>query len=62
MVRIKIHISKEKLPFYPLDNVKCRLQNEVSTECPVLKKLEKRMSMYESDTKLCNQYLTMVNA
>ena len=50
MIRIKIYISKAKLPFYPLDKVKCRLQNEVSTECPLLTKLEKRMSMYERDT------------
>ena len=32
MTRIKMHISKAKLPFYPLGEVKCRFQNEVSTE------------------------------
>ena len=31
MTRIKMHISKVKLPFYPLCEVKCRLQNRVST-------------------------------
>ena len=31
MIRIKMHISKVKLPFYPLCEVKCRLQNGVST-------------------------------
>ena len=31
MTRIKIHISKAKLPFYPPYEVKCRLQNGVST-------------------------------
>ena len=31
MTRIKIHISNVKLPFYPLCEVKCRLQNRVST-------------------------------
>ena len=30
MTKIKIHISKAKLPFYPPGEVKCRLQNEVS--------------------------------
>ena len=33
----------------------------VSTKCPSLTKLEKWMSMHENDTKLCNQYLTMVS-
>ena len=31
MTRIKIHISNVKLPFYPPCEVKCGLQNEVST-------------------------------
>ena len=31
MARIKMHIPKAKLPFYPPCEVKCRLQNEVST-------------------------------
>ena len=31
MARIKMHIPKVKLPFYPPCEVKCRLQNEVST-------------------------------
>ena len=31
MARIKMHIPKAKLPFYPLYEVKCRLQNGVST-------------------------------
>ena len=31
MTRIKLHIFKAKLPFYPPCEVKCRLQNEVST-------------------------------
>ena len=31
MTRIKMHISKVKLPFYPPCEVKCRLQNGVST-------------------------------
>ena len=31
MIRIKMHIFKAKLPFYPPSEVKCRLQNEVST-------------------------------
>ena len=35
MTRIKIHISNVKLPFYPPCEVKCRLQNRVSTRlCP----------------------------
>ena len=33
MTRIKMHISKVKLHFYPLCEVKYRLQNEVSTLC-----------------------------
>ena len=61
MARIKMHIPKAKLLFYPPCEVKCMLQNGVSTECPSLVELEKRMSMYEKDTKLCNQYLTVVN-
>ena len=32
MARIKMHIFKAKLPFYPPSEVKCELQNEVSTE------------------------------
>ena len=32
MVRIKMYISKAKLPFYPPYEVKCRLQNGVSTD------------------------------
>ena len=32
MTRIKIHISKMKLPFYPSCEVKCGLQNRVSTK------------------------------
>ena len=32
MARIKMHIPKTKLPFYPPCEVKCRLQNEVSTQ------------------------------
>ena len=47
MARIKMHIHKARLPFNPPCEVKCRLQNGVSTECPSLAKLEKRMSMYE---------------
>ena len=31
MARIKMHIPKAKLPFYPPYEVKCRLQNGVST-------------------------------
>ena len=31
MTRIKMHISKVKLPFYPPCQVKCRLQNGVLT-------------------------------
>ena len=31
MTRIKIHISNVKLPFYPPCEVKCGLQNRVST-------------------------------
>ena len=34
MARIKMHIPKEKLPFYPPCEVKCRLQNGVSTRMP----------------------------
>ena len=50
MARIKMHIAKAKLPFYPSCEVKCMLQNGVSTECPSLAELEKQMSMYEKDT------------
>ena len=32
MTRIKIHISNVKLPFYPPCEVKCMLQNRVSTK------------------------------
>ena len=32
MTRIKMHISKVKLPFYPPCEVKCKLQNKVSTK------------------------------
>ena len=35
MTRIKMHISKVKLPFYPPCEVKCRLQNWVSTLPPL---------------------------
>ena len=31
MARIKMHIPKARLPFYPPCEVKCRLQNGVST-------------------------------
>ena len=31
MTIIEMHISKAKLPFYPLGEVKCELQNEMST-------------------------------
>ena len=31
MTRIKMHISKVKLPFYPLCEIKCGLQNGMST-------------------------------
>ena len=34
MTRIKIHISNVKLPFYPSCEVKCGLQNRVSTPAP----------------------------
>ena len=61
MAKIKMHISKVKLLFNPPCKIKCRLQNEVSIECPSLTNLKKQMSMYEKDTKLCNQYLTVVN-
>ena len=61
MTRIRMHISKAKLPFYPPSEVKCELQNEMSIECPSLTELEKWTSMYEKDTWLCNQYLTVVN-
>ena len=36
MTRIKMHISKVKLPFYPPCEVKCGLQNRVSTPTPPL--------------------------
>ena len=52
MARIKMHSPNAKLPFYPPCEVKCRLQNGVSTKCPLLAKLEKRMSMYERDLTL----------
>ena len=61
MAAIKMPISNVKLLFYPPFEVKCGLENSVSTKCSSLTKLEKWMSMYENDTKLCNQYLTMVN-
>ena len=61
MPTIKIPISKLKLLFNPPCEVKYRLQNGMSTESPSLTELGKRMSMSEKDTKLCNQYLTMVN-
>ena len=44
-----MHIPKAKFPFYPPCEVKCRLQNGVSTECPSLAELDKGMSMYERD-------------
>ena len=50
MTRIKMHISKAKLPFYPLGEVKYGLQNEVLIECPLLIEFEEQMSMYEKDT------------
>ena len=31
MTRIKMHIAKAKLPFYLPGEIKCRLQNGVST-------------------------------
>ena len=61
MATTKVPIFKVKLPFYHPCEVKCGLQNGVSIECPSLIELEKRISMYEKDTKLCNQYLSMVN-
>ena len=33
MTRIKMHISKMKLPFYPSCEIKCWLQNRVSNNC-----------------------------
>ena len=36
MIRIKMHISKEKLPFYPPSEFKYGLQNEVSTHTHTL--------------------------
>ena len=33
MARIKMHISKAKLPFYPSCEIKYKLQNGVSTKC-----------------------------
>ena len=33
MARIKMHISKAILPFYPSCEVKYKLQNGVSTKC-----------------------------
>jgi len=36
MTRIKMHIFKVKLPFYPPSEVKCELQNEVSTNFRLL--------------------------
>ena len=47
MATIKMSISKVKLPFYLPCEVKWSLQNGLSTECPSLTKLEKRISMYE---------------
>ena len=41
MTKIKMHISKAKLSFYPPGEVKCKLQNDVSTEFPSLIELEK---------------------
>ena len=42
MAKIKMHIPKVKLPFYPPCEVKCRLQNGVSTRdnscVPVIEK------------------------
>ena len=35
MNRIKMHISKVKLPFYPPCEVKCVLQNKLSTIAPL---------------------------
>ena len=55
MTRIKMHIYKVKLPFYPPYEVKCGLQNRVSTSCsPEVKvmvvrtsnRLQRRPKMY----------------
>ena len=47
MARINMHIPKAKLPFYPPCEVKCRLQNGVSIECPSLAKLEKNVNVWK---------------
>ena len=46
MARIKMHISKAKLPFYPPCEVKCRLQNGVST----VKRSEARFKSRQLDS------------
>ena len=52
MNRIKMHISKVKLPFYPPCEVQCRLQNKVST--PIFKRdnqpLDSRLALMARST------------
>ena len=52
MTRIKMHISKVKLPFYPPCEVKCELQNRVSKQNQIqnisnqTRVILKRLNMY----------------
>ena len=65
MTRIKIHISNVKLPFYPPCEVKCGLQNRVSTN-PKLRFSHRRRHHHGSPplhllvflSLLCNSFST----
>ena len=48
MARIKMHIPKAKLPFYPPCEVKCRLQNEVSTQAKQVSQQSNKSSVFLS--------------
>ena len=48
MARIKMHILKAKLPFYPSYEVKCRLQNGVSTILRVYHNFRAILSIFTS--------------
>ena len=52
MARIKMHIPKAKLPYYPPCEVKCRLQNGMSTIIPKRTLGMTQMPMRQSLLKL----------
>ena len=61
MARIKMHISKAKLPFYPPCEVKYRLQNGVSTKTQA-KDQRKQLHMTEIELAILRQLVLDLKA